>query len=471
MKKRIAGGVLLVCVMGGLLLEFMCRTRVWAYPNYVVSEDVSDTTLYWYLKLGVALLATLTAIAALSRFDDDTWGGIGITLVWIFCFLPIGFIWPQKGPAYIISYVQECVIALYVLLCWYIADWVKEHVRPWNAAHIMFFVIHLLIVSFCSWSTFYGEFYPSVPTVIWMAFAFALIYREEYWPKLKGLARWRQAAFFIGMIAVHLVLFNPARLVQIFQTFVDGSAPSWNTGGVSWWLYRLGVLKAHITGAYPQAIKDPLALGALVHIPLVWLGIAFGTRLYQMIYVALVAVSLLAIWQLYRESDYYRSDLLILGVFASNVWGLICSFNLFWSSSIGPLTSVNAFQLIPLILLIVWAFTPELECTYDPSDDPTAHLTLLHGRCLRREDLLQKDAEQLIDIPKRIAWDWSAEDIDLLFGELSEDEDEDLQIEWPEDGPVSLESIPEYLLEPEEASVPELPEVSCASHEEEEGTR
>lgn len=379
MKRKIAGTLLLLCVAGGIAFELLCHTRTWSYPDPQIVASSPSIQYHLFQKLVFAAVVSFVLVVTARCAGRGLEGLIFAAIAQLLLVCTVWHVWEALEADRQIDLAQQCVLALYVPICYGIARWVKAHVAPWWTACAVFVALHLSLVAFCGWNTLCKVFFFGPAMVVWMAVAFFLVYEAEFWG-VEGV-RWRQRlGRYIGVVSAHVMAFSLHRVVSILSPLWGGGRYGWLNDGAEWWKLRMDMLTGQLTGSFTQLIEDRVSLSNLRLDTLAWLRVAFGEG-YQLAYVVLWVVALVALWHLCRGcrvGDDPVARLLATGALISNVWGMACELNLFWSARVGTLVSVNPFQLVPLACLAVWGIR---SCV--PEDE-----VVLEGEVVLEEEVI-----------------------------------------------------------------------------------
>ena len=366
MRRQCENILITIFMICSLIFNYIAKTKTLEYPEYNIKFADLSILQDWTLSLAFAFVISILAVFILKiihknvikerqfiritekivRFSQRSYVIIfkRILLSTIIIFLAtaifcLSFVEGYKFRAFIYI-LQQIINASYILICYEIANIFHKIIFPQERAVVLYFLVHFMLVIFCSWIDYAKVFYLNPVNIIWQVSAFTIVYIKIFKASATSKEKLR---YFTIIVSVQTLLFSLQRITQIVSSIYEPS-------GINWLTYRGNVFQALLTGDYPKL--EDITLLNLENFHMIWLGIAFE-KWQQMLFLALFVLFMaLFIFMYLKHKNESLLSTLILGVIVSNVLGFACEINLFYSVKFGVMTSGNLFQIIPLICII-----------------------------------------------------------------------------------------------------------------------
>ena len=208
--------------------------------------------------------------------------------------------------------------------------------------------MQFLEMYFCSWSYIYDEIYISPVVVLQMTVIFLIVYNYVFQSGKQLMSKKRKVIASVVGIIGFTVIFSFSRLEEILLSLESTEVLS--NHNENWLSYREAAFQTMITGDYSNQALDPVTMYEVKSYTMRWLGTAFG-RKEQMIYILLLSAFLILLMWMYCSKKDLPLKMVISAIVFSNLCGIVCEMNLFYSAEIGVLASRNLYQLIPVVYL------------------------------------------------------------------------------------------------------------------------
>lgn len=345
-----------------IVLEAWAETRTWKYPDYNIVRTESGFINWYLLRIAVVLLFSVL-LSATKYFWSKSKIRIGI--LFALAGVTIYLAWLLMNGSWVAYELQQLMIGGYVIWCYGLSKLGKRCLDP-RGGSIVYLVFGIGSMWFSNYSCLYEEATSGRPlTILYLAMIFMIVYAEIFWKdlwiSLKEKKR-RIAILTVGMAAV----FSYKRLWEIFQSITESAASGYQGYQASnWFLYRVNVWRAILTGQYRDTWLDIPGKVAVQNFHMTWLGYAFD-RKYQYLYLFLLAAFLGLLGYMLRKSESRSSFyfVLIQSILLTNIGGIIAEINLFWGADIGVFLTQNVYQIMPIVFLYSEISSITSPCIY-----------------------------------------------------------------------------------------------------------
>lgn len=336
MKRYVESFLIILIIACSCILECKARSKTWFYPDYIIKD--ANAILYWWDCLLLMLVIAILFILGVELVRRGKWKFAIIPFAACIVFMAVFGIRYQYSIGLAINKVEKLVMGTYIFICYGVArilehGWIRSVARP---AYLLF---HVGAVIFCSWSYIYDEIYISPVVVFQMTVIFLLVYNYVFQSGKQFMSKKRKVIASVAGIIAFTVIFSFSRLEKILSIYY-----------VEWLSYREAAFQTMITGDYSNQDLDPATMIKVKSYTMRWLGTAFG-RKEQMIYILLLSAFLVLLIRMYCSKKDLSLKMVISAIVFSNLCGIVCEINLFYSAEVGGLVSRNLYQLIPIVYL------------------------------------------------------------------------------------------------------------------------